>query len=778
MTTDSEKSESILTNRESASSTDTPPMCKNCGKRMQLASDFKRSKYWWQCTYRLRNNCNYTEELKDGKSELVREKDGEKSESSQECLPILTCDFVKQFISKSQSEKILIHADVTYEGDSKCKKKIVQETYRHNVVSQVSRSSVDCIFVDHKESDKDYDSKQEILRRSDDILKDEDKRYTLDDLQKANLRKNLENPDYFQYINRSHDQYLVEHKEEYDLVISDMSYLALGFEKDIFHINKMMSLLSDAGTAIVLVDPDFGRSTSDKDFIQTLSTNGYYLQALIDVEYADYIYDDVMLNSSFAIISRKKNDSVFIAKIHEGADTSVIIDNYLNGDSTEKLCTGDWVSLDAYAGFDKYENIQAIEKLQKNYTKYEKKYLKELVVKINEKRKIDISENAIYVPKNDDLGNVQISPSHLKDNVDYYQLICDENIMHVQYLLYYLKSEMGQKALRSAVTLAIDWSTSSNIDVILDSKDNLKDIVNIDYLKSLYIPVPPLDVQETIVDANRSIEELTNFLDENKNNLLLNPDMAGEVLNKVPGISEILNRYTVKSEISSLIERGQSPDLKFIEVTDEESKELLFNNVNTFVNRGNGKILVGVSMNGHIIGIQDESTTDDIVRELELKYSASVDFKKEQFSAEGLVLLLDCHASDSNGILDTINAIRKNKKFKIAFVGEFKKRDVQKELEKYFNTKSLESTAWEVVFINNKKLGEKGALKPLKKGGSFHLIITGQIKHHSSKGNSEANIITELKKEQYIDCISDNSPKKQLSAEEVVSELDRYLKEK
>jgi len=54
--------------------------------------------------------------------------------------------------------------------------------------------------------------------------------------------------------------------------------------------------------------------------------------------------------------------------------------------------------------------------------------------------------------------------------------------------------------------------------------------------------------------------------------------------------------------------------------------------------------------------------------------------------------------------------------------------------------------------------------------------VTGQIFHHSGKGNTKANIISELKNEKYIPCIIGSNPKDLLTPEKIIDGIHKYLK--
>lgn len=97
-------------------------------------------------------------------------------------------------------------------------------------------------------------------------------------------------------------------------------------------------------------------------------------------------------------------------------------------------------------------------------------------------------------------------------------------------------------------------------------------------------------------------------------------------------------------------------------------------------------------------------------------------------------------------------------------------------LNKHFSKYGLSATDWDVDFISNAKLRNSDVFSGLKKGQSkYKLVITGQIYHHSAKGNEAANPLTELKNPKYIDSVVGSSPTDVLTPQRLVETLDQYL---
>ncbi len=121
--------------------------------------------------------------------------------------------------------------------------------------------------------------------------------------------------------------------------------------------------------------------------------------------------------------------------------------------------------------------------------------------------------------------------------------------------------------------------------------------------------------------------------------------------------------------------------------------------------------------------------------------------------------------------------IKIDKPFNICVLGEVSDQTlISKELNKYFDKIGVGTKDWNIEYFNNSKLQNSNVLRSLHKGQSkFSLIVTGQIFHHSGKGNAKANIISELKNEKYIPhCIGSN-PKDLLTPEKIIEVIDDYI---
>lgn len=121
--------------------------------------------------------------------------------------------------------------------------------------------------------------------------------------------------------------------------------------------------------------------------------------------------------------------------------------------------------------------------------------------------------------------------------------------------------------------------------------------------------------------------------------------------------------------------------------------------------------------------------------------------------------------------------IKIDKPFNICVLGEVSDQTlISKELNKYFDKIGVGTKDWNIEYFNNSKLQNSNVLRSLHKGQSkFSLIVTGQIFHHSGKGNAKANIISELKNEKYIPHSIGSNPKDLLTPEKIIEVIDDYI---
>ena len=187
------------------------------------------------------------------------------------------------------------------------------------------------------------------------------------------------------------------------------------------------------------------------------------------------------------------------------------------------------------------------------------------------------------------------------------------------------------------------------------------------------------------------------------------------------------------------------------------------------------------------------SKTEEEYKELFAEYENSLiqlqdeSFKRElaELELEGAKKIIEQYKSNIEILSKTIpdksetNTQKMNIPipFSICVLGEVSDEAlIRKGLNQYFQKQGIETNDWGIDFFNNVKLGSSNILRSLQKGQSkYSLIVTGQIFNHSGKGNTQANIISELKNEKYVPHTIGCTPKDLLTPDKLIDSIHKYL---
>ena len=143
----------------------------------------------------------------------------------------------------------------------------------------------------------------------------------------------------------------------------------------------------------------------------------------------------------------------------------------------------------------------------------------------------------------------------------------------------------------------------------------------------------------------------------------------------------------------------------------------------------------------------------------------------------GKVVEEDIAFNKVSKITSGFSQLRGNNRFNMLILGEISEnKDIFKSsLNNHFEKYGIRAQEWQLDFWSNKDIKNKD-LRSLKKGQSkYNLLITAQIHKHSSKGNKQANLLTELMKPQYVKRIYGSPPQKVLTTDIFVNKVDQYI---
>jgi len=183
---------------------------------------------------------------------------------------------------------------------------------------------------------------------------------------------------------------------------------------------------------------------------------------------------------------------------------------------------------------------------------------------------------------------------------------------------------------------------------------------------------------------------------------------------------------------------------------------------------------------------KDKSDKETLELELLEELDKTIDELKDTKLKNELLQLSLQQAEENLKVIGKTSIVLKNEiegsinipiPFHICVLGEVSEENIIiQDLQLFFTKHGVSTNDWGIKFINNTKIQNTDVLRSLIKGQSkFNLIITGQIHHHSGKGNKKANIISELKNEKYIPHIIGCDPTTLLTSIKVLESLNFFL---
>jgi len=184
---------------------------------------------------------------------------------------------------------------------------------------------------------------------------------------------------------------------------------------------------------------------------------------------------------------------------------------------------------------------------------------------------------------------------------------------------------------------------------------------------------------------------------------------------------------------------------------------------------------------------KDKSEKETIELELLDELDKTIDELKDTKLKNELLQLSLQQAEENLKVIGKTSIVAKNEiegiinipiPFHICVLGEVSDENkIIQDLQLFFTKRGVSTNDWGIKFINNTKIQNTDVLRSLIKGQSkYNLIITGQIHHHSGKGNKKANIVSELKNEKYIPHIIGCDPADILTPDKTMTKLESYLR--
>ncbi|TLU87852.1 MAG: hypothetical protein FDX21_03275 [Chlorobium sp.] len=401
----------------------------------------------------------------------------------------------------------------------------------------------------------------------------------------------------------------------YDLILGDIP-LAMGqdtwnngvklikAQHNWLEILQSLLSLEENGSAIFVLEPrgfGFARGIA---FEKELNEHGFFVNAYVNCP-ERILLPETVITPVLAVLSKKKVKQLFVAELLDEYQASQVVRNYFSNTDNGNLASGKYINAGDYYGFHRIKAKERIECLESQYKTYKEYCLGDLVVqKDNEKQinrvatgeQFQETENAVYIPT---IGNSPVI-SKLEDaklkHQNYFQVVLGDLAIN-DYVASFFNSTLGK--------LIIDSLTSGSFIPHLNKRD----------IEQALVALPGLDEQKHIVQTHHKLHELKVAINTFDAELAINPTSSNAILGQLDMMLEAIGALTDADKVRGLVREGESKYLEFKETLSldvkKQTKEKYIEDsalktVVAFLNTDGGKLLIGVSDTGAILGLNVE----------------------------------------------------------------------------------------------------------------------------------------------------------------------------
>ncbi|MGZ5539897.1 MAG: RNA-binding domain-containing protein [Halobacteriota archaeon] len=369
-------------------------------------------------------------------------------------------------------------------------------------------------------------------------------------------------------------------------------------QRNWLEILKSLISLEANGTALFLLEPLGFNSSKGIVFEKELNERGFFVNAFINCP-ERILQPETTITPIFVAISKNKTNQLFVTELVDDAQAREVARAYFSNINEGNLARGKYIDAGDYSGFHRLKIKEQIERLETQYKTYEAHCLGDLAVEINYIRtgeQLQERDNAIYIPR---IGNSQVI-YRLKDaklkHHNYFQIVLRDSVLN-EYVASFFRSALGR--------MIIDSLTSRTFIPHLNKKD----------IEQALIALPSLAEQKTIVLTQNKLHVLKSAIDEFDAELALNPTSSNSILGQLDVMLDAIDSLTDADRIRGIVREGETKYVEFKETLSLDIKKLTkekyiedsaLKTVVAFLNTDGGKLLIGVSDDGQIPGLNAE----------------------------------------------------------------------------------------------------------------------------------------------------------------------------
>lgn len=372
----------------------------------------------------------------------------------------------------------------------------------------------------------------------------------------------------------------------------------------------------------------------------------------------------------FYLISIDKPEQEFVAHASILNFDSQILENFRRGQSSDSITTGIYLPLGTYKGPIAWRAREEFLREEPNFKHWKKLELKS-VINSHEVKQIRANEKITYTENKRYLEVVKLS-----SNADLYKLSFNRLPQNLAPkngavgIKYYLPVEFDLNiVLPDFVELFFQTPIAKNICKIV----SLQPYFSVVELDELWIYAPSIDEQKKIIQLIENHKKVYKNIKELQVDLVMNPGATNHALEKVNSILSLFDQLDNYSRVNQLIREGESMILEFKQTfsldiktgTKEDWIETsAIKTIAGFLNSKGGKLLIGVSDDGQITGLNQEiskffKTIDKLMLHVKNKIKSRIGEDNYPFIdvnlikiEESLVLEITCKQSTDPVFVD------------------------------------------------------------------------------------------------------------------------------
>ena len=357
-------------------------------------------------------------------------------------------------------------------------------------------------------------------------------------------------------------------------------------------------LLKERGQAFILIEPSTLYSRKGQSILRYSEHEGYRYNSVFELP-EKLLFPQCGFVPILMHFERQKRDNLFIAKINDNHET--IIKNLSHGISTNNIETGVFVDREKFTSFNKYRIEQEIYNLKTQYKEYNNYRIKEIALDITTVRSNDssceVKPNSVFIKRTRKPQVTTRIVAEEKQRYEYFKIVLNQEIVCADYFTLFFDSELGIKILNS---LFSEWYFQK---------------VNRSVIENCIIPIPTLSEQKLLIATNLRLSILHETVLHLRSELGLNPKNAKVLHEKLDNIQVVFSKLSNVDKIMSLIRKGESKHLEFKETFSKEIKtgrkenfieKMSLKSIVGFLNADGGTLLIGVSDQGEVVGVNDD----------------------------------------------------------------------------------------------------------------------------------------------------------------------------